>query len=164
MNLMYGHLEGEGDQVYATFAGYRVQVDKKALDDHPGIENFMNQEIVLGLRPSSLEAASVAGDQPSRSMELTVDVSEMLGADTFVHGSLNQRPVVTPDIEELLADTGQDAGSLGDSTNFIARVSPDVHLKHGETIKLVVDSSKMHFFDHTSGNRIGAKPMEQASA
>ena len=164
MNLMYGRLEGEGDQVYAVFANYRIQVDKKALDDHPGVENFMNQEIVLGLRPSALEAASVAGDQPERSMELTADVSEMLGADTFVHGSLNQRPVVTPDIEELLADTGQDADSLGDTTNFIARVSPDVHLKHGETIKLVVDSSKFHFFDHTSGNRIGAKPMEPASA
>jgi multiple sugar transport system ATP-binding protein len=164
MNLMYGRLEGEGDQVYAVFADNRIQVDRKALDDHPGVENFMNQEIVLGLRPSALEAASVAGDQPSRSMELTVDVSEMLGADTFVHGSLNQRPVVTPDIEELLADTGQSADSLGDSTNFIARVSPDVNLRHGETVKLVVDSSKMHFFDHTSGNRIGAKPMEPASA
>ena len=93
-----------------------------------------------------------------------LDVTEMLGADTFVHSTLNQRPVVTPDIEELLADTGQSAESLGDVTNFIARVSPDINVSHGDQVKLVVDTTKIHFFDQQTGNRVGTKPMEPATA
>jgi multiple sugar transport system ATP-binding protein len=65
--------------------------------------------------------------------------------------------VVTPDIEELLADTGRDASSLGDTTNFIARVSPDIRVSRGETVELVVDTSKLHFFDPATGERIGAE-------
>jgi multiple sugar transport system ATP-binding protein len=65
--------------------------------------------------------------------------------------------VVTPDIEELLADTGRDASSLGDTTNFIARVSPDVEVSRGDTVDLTVDTSKLHFFDPASGKRIGAE-------
>lgn len=164
MNLMYGRLEAEGDRVFAVLPNARVEVDKSALEDHPGIENHMNEELVIGLRPSSLEAAAVAGENPDRSIEVTVDVTEMLGADTFVHATLDQRPVITPDIEELLADTGQDADSLGDVTNFIARVSPDVNVSHGDNVKLVMDTSKMHFFDQQTGSRIGVKPVEPASA
>jgi multiple sugar transport system ATP-binding protein len=160
MNLTYGHLEAEGDQVYVALANNRILVDREALDGHPGIENHMNEEIVVGLRPNSLEAATVAGADPERSIQVQVEVTEMLGADTFVHFTVNQRPVVTPDIEELLADSGQSADSLGDVTNFIARVSPDINVSFGDTVELVVDSSKMHFFDPATGLRIGTKPVE----
>jgi len=92
-----------------------------------------------------------------------VEVTEMLGADTYIHFTVDRSPVITPDIEELLADTGRDASSLGESTNFIARVSPDVNVKRGETVELVVDTSKLHFFDPSSGGRIGA-PQPAAAA
>ncbi|MCH8972436.1 MAG: ABC transporter ATP-binding protein, partial [Acidobacteria bacterium] len=66
-------------------------------------------------------------------------------------------PVITPDIEELLADTGQTASSLGDTSKFVARVSPDARVRRGESIDLIVDTAKLHFFDSSSGDRIGAK-------
>jgi multiple sugar transport system ATP-binding protein len=157
MNLTYGHLEAEGDQVWAVLPVTRLLVGKKALDKHPGLEDRMNEEIVIGVRPSDLEAASVVGHDPDRSLEAKVEVSEMLGADTYVHFSVNRSPVVTPDIEELLADSGQDASSLGDTTNFVARVSPDVHVRHGDTVELTVDCDKLLFFDTDSGYRIGVK-------
>ena len=158
MNLTYGHLEAEGDEIYAVLPGSRLKVEKKALDNHPGIENHMNRELVIGLRPTDLEAASVAGHDPERALEAQVEVTEMLGADTYIHFTVDRAPVVTPDIEELLADTGRDASSLGDTTNFIARVSPDARVSHGGTVKLVVDTSKLHFFDPDTGDRIGATP------
>lgn len=157
MNLTYGHLEGEGDAVYAVLPTGRLRVDRQALDDHPGIENHMNEELVIGLRPNNLEAASVAGHDPERTMTVQVDVTEMLGADTYVHFSVDRAPVITPDIEELLADTERDASDLGDKTNFVARVSPDVNVKHGDSVALVVDCAKLHFFDPKSGQRIGTK-------
>jgi multiple sugar transport system ATP-binding protein len=68
--------------------------------------------------------------------------------------------VITRDIEELLVDTGQSVSSLGDKTHFVARVSPDIRVKHGDTVELVVDTSKLHFFDPKTGDRIGvSKPV-----
>lgn len=157
MNLTYGHLEGEGDAVYAVLPTGRLRVDRRALDDHPGIENHMNEELVIGLRPNNLEAASVAGHDPDRTMTVQVDVTEMLGADTYVHFSVDRAPVITPDIEELLADTERDASDLGDKTNFVARVSPDVNVKYGDQVELVVDCAKLHFFDPNDGRRIGTR-------
>jgi multiple sugar transport system ATP-binding protein len=117
----------------------------------------MKEEMVIGIRPNSLEAASVSGADPDRTIRAHVEVTEMLGAETFVHFTVNRPPVMTPDIEELLVDTGQDPSTLGDTTNFIARVSPDAVVHRGETIDLIVDCAKLHFFDPKSGLRIGSE-------
>jgi multiple sugar transport system ATP-binding protein len=164
MNLTYGHLEAEGDRVFAVLPNSKIRVGGETLDSHPGLENQMGKELVVGLRPSALEAAAVAGSDPERMMKAEVEVTEMLGADTYVHFTVHERPVITPDIEELLADTGQDAASLGDSTTFIARVSPDLNVQTGDTLELVVDTNKLHFFDPASGSRIGSEDKVAASA
>jgi len=156
MNLTYGHLEAEGDRVYAVLPNTRLLVDRRSLDSHPSIENRMDQELVVGLRPNGLEAAAIAGSHPERSLVAQVEVTEMLGADTYIHFTVDRPPVVTPDIEELLADTGQSVDSLGDTTQFIARVSPDVRVKRGDSVELVVDCAKLHFFDPKSGEKIGS--------
>jgi multiple sugar transport system ATP-binding protein len=163
MNLTYGRLEGEGDRVYAVLPNARILLGPETLSDHPGLENHMNEELVVGIRPSALEAAAVAGSDPDRLIRAEVDVTEMLGADTYIHFTVNQRPVITPDIEELLADTGQDSSFLGDTTNFIARVNPDLNIKTGDTIDLVADNNKLHIFDPKSGARIGAEDKVPAS-
>ena len=157
MNLTYAHLEAQGDQVFAVMPNTRLRVDKQSLDNHPGIENHMGEELVIGLRPNGLEAAAVAGSDPDRTLVAQVEVTEMLGADTYVHFTIDRPPVITPDIEELLADTGQTPESLGDSTNFIARVSPDIRVRHGDSVELTVDTAKLHFFDPASGDRVGVK-------
>jgi multiple sugar transport system ATP-binding protein len=164
MNLVYGRVEGEGDSVYAVFPGARLKVGRKSLDLHPGLENHMNKQLVIGLRPSNMEAAAVAGSSPERSLTANVEVTEMLGADTYIHFDIDSPPVVTPDIEELLADTGRDVDSLGDQTSFVARVSPDVQVKQGDQIELVVDTDKLHFFDLEGGYRIGFKKAAEAAA
>jgi multiple sugar transport system ATP-binding protein len=157
MNLAYGRLENRGDEVWAVLPNAELKVDPRSLATHPGIENRMGEELVVGIRPNSLEAAAVRGPDPDRTLKAKVEVTEMLGAETYVHFTVNRPPVVTPDIEELLADTGQDASSLGDTTNFIARVSPDARISRGDEIELIVDTAKLHFFDPKSGVRVGAE-------
>ena len=157
MNLVYGHVEGSGDDVWAVLPDNRLKIDKRAIEAHPGLESYVGKEIVVGVRPSSLEAAAIAGANADRTLTANVEVTEMLGADTFVHFTVNRSPVITPDIEELLADSGRDSTSLGDKTNFVARVSPDIDVNRGDTVDLVVDTSKLHFFDQDTGERIGAE-------
>jgi multiple sugar transport system ATP-binding protein len=162
MNLMYGTLESRGQEVWLKAGEYEIKVDSRSLDGHPGVAKRMGQELVVGIRPHSLEAAVVAGPDDKRTIRAEVEATEMLGAETFVHFSGKRPPVITPDIEELLADTGQTVSSLGDTSKFVARVSPDARVRRGESIDLIVDTAKLHFFDSSSGDRIGAK--QSASA
>jgi multiple sugar transport system ATP-binding protein len=155
MNMVNGHLEGSGAEVFAVFGPHRVRVDAKALERHPGIESFMNRDLVMGIRPGDFEHAVIAGDGADRSMTVKVDVTEVLGSETFVHYELPIPPVVTPEIEELLADSGGDVSTLGHATRFASRVSSDVRVEQGAEATLVVDTAKMHFFDPESGQRIG---------
>ena len=158
MNMVKGHLEGSGGEVFAVFGSHRLKVDAKALDRHPGLDGFMNRDLIIGIRPGDFEDHRIAGEHPERAMDLKVDVTEVLGSETFVHFMVPVAPVVTPEIEELLADSGSDASSLGHETKFSARVSSDVAVPVGGTARLVVDTAKLHFFDPETGKRIGYRP------
>ena len=115
----------------------------------------MGDQLVVGIRPGDFEAAQVAGANPDATITANVDVAEMLGSETFIHFELASPPVVTPDIEELLADSGGDTSSLGDTTKFSARVSSDVPVHSMEQVDVVIDTGKFHFFDPDSGQRVG---------
>jgi multiple sugar transport system ATP-binding protein len=155
MNMGNGHLEHRDGAVHAVFGAQSLRIDDKGLERHPGIEEFMNKDIVIGIRPGDFEHERIAGADPSRTVSANVDVVEVLGSETFVHYSLAVPPVITPEIEELLADSGAEPSSLGSQTKFASRISSDVLVQAGETTQLVVDTAKMHFFDPDTGNRIG---------
>jgi multiple sugar transport system ATP-binding protein len=156
MNLVYGHLTSEGGEVWANFAGMKVKVAQKALERHPGLENNMNTRLVLGIRPGNFEHAHTpSGPMAEEIIKVRVELTEMLGSESYVHFNLDEAPVVTPDIEELLADTGADASTLGTETQFTARISADVMANTGDEIHLAMTTGKMHFFDPDTGDRIG---------
>lgn len=155
MNMVYGVLSSEGGSVFVEFAGFKISVDQRSLDRHPGIENRVGEQLVVGIRPGDFEDERIAGASPDKTITAEIDIAEMLGSETFVHYHLPSAPVVTSDIEELLADTDATAASLGDRTSFSSRVSSDVTVRTGEQARLVIDTAKFHFFDVASGSRIG---------
>jgi len=157
MNMVTGHVEGSGEDVYAVFGPNRIKVDRKALERHEGLHNYMGKDLVIGIRPGDFEDSRVAGQDGVHTLEAKVDVVEVLGSETFVHYEVPVPPVITPEIEELLADSGADPASLGTETKFASRISSDVMVKPGDTVQLVVETAKMHFFDPETGDRIGFK-------
>ncbi|MCB1245873.1 MAG: ATP-binding cassette domain-containing protein, partial [Acidimicrobiia bacterium] len=156
MNLVYGTLERTEAGVTLSFAGHTIAVDDAALIAHPGIDDYFGTEIVIGIRPSSIEHAVMARE--GSPITVTTNVNELLGSESYVHFDLDTKPVITPDIEELLADAGADADSLGDTTQFTARVSPDVDVPNGSQADLVIDTTKLHFFDAATSDKIGYSP------
>jgi multiple sugar transport system ATP-binding protein len=157
MNLLYVNLEADGDHVWAVFGENRIEVDPKALEAHPGLTDRMSEQLVMGLRPTAMRASEGNGPNPGRTIRIIIEVDENLGEETYVHATLNIPPVITPDVEELLADSGRTIEALGDTTQFVARISSDVPITKGEGLDLDVDTAKLHFFDPASGNRIGLK-------
>lgn len=155
MNMVYATLSSEDGEVKASFAGHTVTVDQVALDRHPGIANYVGKQVVLGIRPGDFEFAQVAGPAPARTVRVTTGVNELLGSETYLHFPLDASPVLTPDIEELIADAGGTVESLGDTTKFTARVNPDVPVPDGSSVDLVIDTAKVHFFDPDTSGKIG---------
>jgi len=160
MNMLYGTLKAESEgRVFLEFASRRVYVERAAIEGHPGIEEYYGKEIVVGIRPDAFEDARAAANAPAeRTIHITTDVNELLGSESLVHFTLPTPPVVTPDIEELLADAGSDAVALGGDSKLTARVSPDVPVPDGSDVDLVLDTAKLHFFDVDTGDKIGYSP------
>jgi multiple sugar transport system ATP-binding protein len=157
MNLLYVNLEADDDHVWAVFGEHRIEVDPKALEAHPGLTDRMNEQLVMGLRPTAMRASTEGAPNSDRTIRIVVEVDENLGAETYIHSTLEIPPVITPDVEELLADSGRTTETLGDTTQFVARISSDVPNTKGEGLDLLVDTTKLHFFDPESGERIGLR-------
>jgi multiple sugar transport system ATP-binding protein len=152
MNFVYGRIEGEGDNLYAAFAGDRVKVDRAVIAARPGLSEYTGKEIVIGIRPEAFElVAAVPNANPDHIIGVKVDLTEQLGSEAFIHFLKPSPPVITPDIQELLADQGTDPASLGSETKFTARVDPDFCPSSGEEARLVVETAKLHFFDKETG-------------
>jgi len=155
MNFVYGTLGAEEDRVFASFGDDRLRIAPELLAERPGLGRYVGKELVVGIRPECFEmATAVPGAPEDRLLKVRVALVEQLGPEAFVHFEKLIPPVVTPDIQELIADQGQDASVLGDLTKFTARVNADTAPRLGDEVQLFVDTSKLHFFDRHSGSAI----------
>jgi multiple sugar transport system ATP-binding protein len=155
MNFVYGQLEGSGDNLYVSFAGDRVKIDPTVVASHKSLADYAGKEVVIGIRPEAFElVAAVPDADPEQTINIKVGLVEQLGSEAFVHFLKPSPPVITPDIRELLADQGTDPASLGDETKFTARVDPDYAPHNGDDAKLVIETSKLHFFVKATGDAI----------
>jgi multiple sugar transport system ATP-binding protein len=155
MNMVYATLFREDGELRASFAGHTITVGQPAVDRHPGLDAYVGKQVVLGVRPGDFELAEIEGPAPGRTITVTTHANELLGSETYLHFTLDAAPVLTPDIEELIADAGGTVESLGDQTKFTARVSPDIAVSDGSSVDLVVATGKLHFFDPDSSDKIG---------
>jgi multiple sugar transport system ATP-binding protein len=157
MNFIYGMIEGDGDKVYARFAGNRVMIDPARVAQHSGLANYKGQEIVIGIRPESfeiLQAVSSDTETSERTMPVQVGLTEQLGSEAFIHFEKDAAPVITPELRELMEDEGTDPEALGGVTKFTARVDPDHAPRAGDQVTLFIDTSRLHFFDKSTGEAI----------
>ena len=151
MNFVYATVGADGTTTTLDFGGHSLAVDSGALPD--GLAQRSGREIVLGVRPEAFEIRSAAGAGGS-AMTVTSSLVEQLGSEAYVHFAVPVRPVVTADIEALLAEEGTDAAALGDETKFTARVNPDHAPRVGQSSELVVDTTKLHYFDPETGDTL----------
>ena len=148
MNFVYTTVTSNNGSTGLSFGGQSLTVNESDLPS--AVANRAGEELVLGVRPEAFEIRAAAGEGgPS----ITVDSNlvEQLGSEAFVHFNMPSPPVVTADIEALLKDEGADVSSLGDETKFTARVNPDYTPPTGAPAELVIDTSKLHFFDKATG-------------
>jgi multiple sugar transport system ATP-binding protein len=84
---------------------------------------YIDKPVVFGIRPENVQdTLTLAQADPSRTIEVTVEVSEPMGAETY-----------------LYLNTG--------ASSFIARVRPTDRFEVNQRVKVTLDLDKAHLFD-----------------
>jgi ABC-type sugar transport system ATPase subunit len=141
-----------------TFAGYRLPLPAGLLDAKPGLSDYLGRQVILGIRPSDFEDASLADAEWAR-MGVTANVTEELGSEIHVIFTLDAPPMQHPSISDAVAgddDTDEAATMLaGGKSLWTARVAARSRVRPGQPIELAVNTANLQFFDPASGLSIG---------
>ena len=134
-----------------AFAGYDI-----ALPEGSDLPAYQGRTVILGIRPSDMEDASVWRNEQLPTIDVTAEVTEELGSEINVIFTIDAPPVLTEDTIKAASDEGDaDTMSLiADETplaRFCARVDARSDSGPGRDITLSVDPSRFHFFDPASG-------------
>lgn len=91
--------------------------------DNDALKYYVDKEIVMGIRPENIHDEEMfLSAAKTGIIEANVDVSEMLGAETFLYITCEGIPLT-------------------------ARVSPRCTARPGDNVKLAIDPNKVHLFD-----------------
>ena len=154
MNLFDATLVADGSGLAVEFGGFRLPLPESLLAARPALRGFAGRVVVLGIRPEDMEDASLtddAGDTPR--ITSTVELREALGSDVVVHVGIDAPPAMTDDMRDLASDVGEEAlehvqqQAAGGRTTLVARLNPRSSAAKGDPIELVVDTSRLHFFN-----------------
>ena len=129
MNFITSKLEKKGDDLYITFGSNSVKLPADKANS-PALKEYIGQEVIAGIRPEALHDDEYNMEKLKDSIITTsVDVTELMGAEIYLY----------------LGFDGQEDATNGKS--IIARVSSRSTARAGDTIKIAMDTSRMHIFD-----------------
>jgi multiple sugar transport system ATP-binding protein len=157
MNLVEATLEATSNG--AGGLGVRVgdrllALPQELLAKRPALRAWAGRQLVLGIRPESLEDAALVPDTPAdRRLRAEVTLREALGSEIDVHATIAARPARTDEVEELARDTGLEALASAPraSATIVGRLAPRSRAAEGAALELAVDTAALHFFDPDSG-------------
>jgi multiple sugar transport system ATP-binding protein len=126
---------------------HRFNLTDQVLAERPGLRAFDGRDIVVGIRPESLEDATLSDGRLPSTIEVLVELREGLGSEVVAHARLDARE---PRVETAQKDP--DASfSGGEGVEVVARLDPRTQVRIGERATLTVDVERLHFFDEATG-------------
>jgi multiple sugar transport system ATP-binding protein len=151
MNLVGADLAKDNGHLVARFGEHELRIDHDALAARPSLPDFAGRRIILGIRPEDMEDADVAGSAPEgRRIAADVDIREDMGSELFVHFGVGAKAVAGVDVAAAVGEDTIEATSAHAEREggvFVARVGRGSKAEEGGRIDLVVDPTRLHFFD-----------------
>ncbi len=142
MNVLRGKVAAAGDDgISIDVGGQTVRLGGAAAQRLAGLAGYAGQEIAFGVRPEAL------GGDGDASIDVSVDLVEMLGSEKLVHATIGSPAVRS-------TDSGVEIGT-GASSTIIASLDPRRDVRVGERLTLTVDTLRVHAFDLQTGQAIG---------
>jgi multiple sugar transport system ATP-binding protein len=143
-----------------VFADHKVPLPQQLVAERQGLEAYFDKQLIIGLRPSSLEDASfVSGDDRPR-IKGEVAVTEELGSEVnlIFHMATPQvhHDIMIAKFDKAAKDEVEAEELAGEGQSlWTARVNPKTQARVGRSVDLAVDPGGFHFFDADSGEAIG---------
>ena len=122
MNFVNAKLDQRDDGLYLEFGTIAIRLPEGKAS-RPELKDYIGKEVIMGIRPEDIhdEEAMVAS-QPESVVDAFVEVTEMLGAESYLYLTI--------------------AGIA-----FTARVNQRSTAKVNDTIKVMMDTNRIHLFD-----------------
>jgi multiple sugar transport system ATP-binding protein len=132
----------------------------------PGLEAYEGRNVILGIRPSDFDDASLGRDPNLPTMTVTATVVEELGSEVHVLFPVDAPPV-SSDAVRAAEESDEDGGARlihdeAERSQFTARVSAASPVRAGQPITLTINTAAMHAFDPATGESIGIKALATA--
>ncbi len=159
MNMVEANLGKEDGRFVVSFGSTRLELDPALVAQRPSLERYVGRRVVLGIRPENIQDERFAGQAPEgRQLRAEIDLREALGSEVLVHFNVDAPPVLTDDTRELARDR-EATEELEDRIEnrvsaFLAKIDPRAEAQVGDTVQLVVDTSRLHLFDSDDGGNI----------
>jgi multiple sugar transport system ATP-binding protein len=136
-----------------SFGGYTLPLPPQANADG------LSGRVILGIRPSDFEDATLGRDPQLPTIDVDVDVVEELGTEVHLIFGVAAPPLQSEHVTAALDEVDEDAQLLvhddpGQRSSFTARVDPSTKARPGERIRLTVDNRAFHFFDADTGEAL----------
>jgi multiple sugar transport system ATP-binding protein len=154
MNLVGADLSRKNGGLAAVFGDAKLLVGERVVAMRPALERFVGRRLILGIRPEDIEDAAFAGGAPDgRRLSAVVDIREDMGSEVFMHFGVAAKAVRGEDVK---AAVGAEAAEVADVKGnvWVARLDRETKAEEGAPIELVVDTSRLHFFDPETGDAI----------
>lgn len=121
MNFVNVVPEKDGDKTILKGDGFQVTLPEGKVK--PELEAYYGKEVVMGIRPEAIyDDETHITAMPDSVVDVLVEITEMMGAETYLYLSLGKTPI-------------------------IARVNRRTTAKVGDKIKVALDANKIHLFD-----------------
>ncbi|MGH2786950.1 MAG: ABC transporter ATP-binding protein [Actinomycetota bacterium] len=162
MNFFSSKLDGTNGSMQISIGNQNVTIDQEAIErGRPALHDYAGKEVIVGIRPQDFEDASLKSDAPADSrIKVKIDLVEAIGTETLVHFDVDAPIVLTDDMRELAQDIGgEEAERLEQKAKeghneFVAQLDPKTRINRGDSVELVVDTTRLHFFDTKSSDGI----------
>jgi multiple sugar transport system ATP-binding protein len=153
MNFMPAKLRG--DSVQLPMGEVRVTGEgRERLGDANG-----DRSVIAGIRPESFEDASlVAPDVRDRgtAFKTKIDLVESMGAEQYAYFQVQAQGIESDELRELAEDAGTAEVPSSGEGQVVARLDAASKITRGQEAELWLDSSKLHFFDPSTGRNLGS--------
>ena len=166
MNLFEATLERRNGYTVAQVGDQFLRLEPEALAEPAALEPYVGRRVALGIRPEHLEDAAVETGAPSeRRLHGAVKTVEALGSELIAHLELSGRPLLNDEVKEVAADLDDtmlaelEAEAHDAKLPLVGRFDVASRAKAGQSIDVVVDTSRIHYFDVDTGLAIGGHPV-----
>jgi multiple sugar transport system ATP-binding protein len=155
MNLVGVDLTLSNDNVVAKFGDDALEVDERVLLKRPGLAAFEGKRLILGVRPEDLEDAAFSGGAPAggRRLSAQVDIREDMGSEVYIHFGVAGKAVRGADVRAAVGEEAAEVAEVKGNV-WVARVDRDTNAQEEGEVELVVDTTRLHFFDPETGDAI----------